>query len=143
MPSMDKRNDSFRSLFRYISGDNKKQKKISMTSPVFMNEKIGAEKENGSMSFFLPKKVAENAPPQPSAEKVTLGKIDGGQFAVIEFNGWRDKAKQKAAQKELLKWVDTKGWKSDGPAFFAFYNPPWTPEILRQNEVWIAIKTTE
>lgn len=143
MGAMDQRNTSFRSLFRYISGENEKQQKISMTSPVFMDEGNADAKAKGAMSFVMPKKVVQAGAPEPSEKQVALGKISGGTFAIIDFKGWRSKAKQQAAEKDLIAWVKAKGWKSQGSTFFAFYNPPWTPELLRQNEVWLKVETPD
>ena len=47
-------NDNFGKLFRYISGYNEKNQKISMTTPVYMKE----ENEKSMMEFVLPSKFS-------------------------------------------------------------------------------------
>ena len=47
-------NDNFGKLFRYISGYNEKNQKISMTTPVYMKQ----ENEKSMMEFVLPSKFS-------------------------------------------------------------------------------------
>lgn len=138
MDNMGKRDESFRSLFRYISGENVDKKKIAMTSPVFMED--GEEKKEGRMSFMIPAKVSAKGAPAPNAEDVSVSEIGGGTFAVLRFKGWRDGAKQEKATGDLAKLVADAKLKPIGKPFFAFYDPPWTPELLRRNEIWQRVK---
>lgn len=133
MDDMEKRDQSFRKLFKYISGENEEKKKIAMTSPVFMSDD---KDPKGQMSFMLPAEIAEKGAPSPDAEGVTLNTIESGTFAVLGFKGW-NKAEQREKASELLaELVGKEKLKPIGKQFFAFYDPPWTPEFLRQNEVW-------
>lgn len=47
---------SFMMLFRYISGANEANRKIPMTTPVFMNEPTASSSRQ--MGFVMPKEVA-------------------------------------------------------------------------------------
>jgi DNA gyrase inhibitor GyrI len=134
MEDMEKRDESFRTLFRYISGGNEEKAKIAMTSPVFMEN--GEDQKEGRMSFMIPAKVSEKGAPAPNAEDVTVSEIGGGTFAVLRFKGWSEGAKRDKATEDLTKLVSEAKLKSIGKPFFAFYDPPWTPELLRRNEVW-------
>lgn len=135
MEDMGKRDDSFRTLFRYISGANKDKAKIAMTSPVFMENGAAADKP-GRMSFMIPAKVSEMGAPAPTAEEVAVSEIGGGTFAVLRFKGWKDDAKRAQASTDLAQHLSEAALKPIGKPFFAFYDPPWTPEPLRRNEVW-------
>jgi DNA gyrase inhibitor GyrI len=135
MEDMENRDDSFRQLFKYISGENDKKQKISMTSPVFVNE-TADEKKSGSMSFMIPAEVAKNGSPTPNAEGLAVEKIDGGTYAVLRFSGWDKPDNRKVATESLAKLITENKLKPTGKPFFAFYDPPWIPEMLRQNEVW-------
>jgi DNA gyrase inhibitor GyrI len=135
MEDMGKRDDSFRTLFRYISGANAGKTKIAMTSPVFM-ENGAAEDKPGRMSFMIPAKVSEKGAPAPTAGDVAVSEIGGGTFAVLRFKGWKDGAKREQATAELGKLLSDGALKPVGKPFYAFYDPPWTPEPLRRNEVW-------
>ena len=135
MENMQKRDDSFRSLFGYISGDNQKKQKISMTAPVFMNNGDAGEKA-GTMSFVIPTEVAKKGAPVPAGKAVKVTKIEGGMFAVLKFKGWTDPGNRRQASADLLKRATAAGYKPVGKSFFATYNPPWIPELFRRNEVW-------
>ena len=71
---------SFGRLFRYISGGNDDDRKVAMTTPVFMEPENGDA--DGQMGFVIPKKVAADAIPDPSNENVQIRKRAGGRFAV-------------------------------------------------------------
>jgi len=135
MEDMEKRDTSFRQLFKYISGENDRKQKIQMTSPVFVNEAANANTV-GSMSFMIPAEVAKNGSPAPNAEGLAVKKINGGTYAVLRFSGWDKADNRKAATESLAKLVTENKLNPTGKPFFAFYDPPWTPEMLRQNEVW-------
>lgn len=135
MQDMEKRDESFRQLFKYISGENDQKQKIEMTSPVFVNDKPDANK-SGSMSFMIPAEVAKKGSPSPNAEGLAVEKIDGGTYAVLRFSGWDKEDKRKTATETLAKLISENKLKPTGKPFFAFYDPPWIPEFLRQNEVW-------
>jgi DNA gyrase inhibitor GyrI len=137
MEDMGKRDQSFRKLFKYISGENEAKQKIAMTSPVFMEDgkKEGAPAA-GKMSFMLPSKVAEKGAPAPDGEGLAVTEIAGGTFAVLRFKGWDREENRKQASDALSKLVAENKLKPTGSVFFAFYDPPWTPEFMRRNEVW-------
>jgi len=142
MDGMKTRNDGFRRLFNYISGENADTKKIAMTAPVLMEDsaKDAADGKEGKMSFVIPAKIAEDGIPKPENEDLEIRNMKSGQVAVLRFSGWKDETKREAAVKELEEWVKAQGLKAEGEAFFAFYNPPWTPEVFRRNEVWLRVR---
>lgn len=142
MPKRSQGNDgSFMRLFRYISGANKKEQKISMTTPVFMSESESEEK--GQMGFVVPKQVTQEGVPEPSAEDVAVTKRKGGQFAVIRFSGRVDAARVAEMESKLRGWVKKKGWNGTEKYEWAGYDPPFTPGPLRRNEVLIRIREVE
>ena len=143
MEDMEKRNQSFRKLFKYISGENAEKKKIAMTSPVFMDGGNDSQKSAGRMSFMLPAKIAEVGAPSPDGEGLLIEKIESGTFAVLRFKGWNKEENRKAASASLQQLVSTNNFKPLDQEFFAFYNPPWTPEILRRNEIWQRVEAPQ
>lgn len=135
MDDMEKRDGSFRELFRYISGKNEGKQKIAMTSPVFI-EDAGVGGKSGKMSFMIPAEVSAKGAPAPDAEDVAVSSIGEGTFAVLRFKGWDEKKNRDKAGENLARLVSEAQLKPMGKAFFAFYDPPWTPELFRRNEVW-------
>ena len=133
---------SFMRLFRYISGANESDKKISMTTPVFMEDtesNSSGTNPSGTMGFVMPKDVAAAGVPDPKAADVTIRKRQGGRFAVIRFSGRIDSKMAEAQESKLRKWMESKGLVGEASAETAGYDPPFTPGPLRRNEVLIRL----
>ena len=137
------RDGSFMKLFRYISGANESDKKISMTTPVFMeNDK---EASAVQMGFVMPKDMAVEDVPAPTGEGVDVRKRAGGRFAVVRFSGQLTTKSAKESEAKLRTWMVTKGLVADDTdessgVETAGYDPPFTPGPLRRNEVLIRLK---
>jgi DNA gyrase inhibitor GyrI len=137
------RDGSFMKLFRYISGANESDKKISMTTPVFMeNDK---EESAVQMGFVMPKDIAVGGVPAPTSEGVDVRKRVGGRFAVLRFSGQLTTKSAKESETKLRTWMATKGLVADDSiessgVETAGYDPPFTPGPLRRNEVLIRLK---
>jgi len=137
------RDGSFMKLFRYISGANESDKKISMTTPVFMeNDKADSAVQ---MGFVMPKDIAIEGVPAPTGEGVGVRKRIGGRFAVLRFAGQLNTKLAKESEAKLRTWMETKGLIADDSAESsgvetASYDPPFTPGPLRRNEVLIRLK---
>lgn len=135
--SGDDRNGSFGRLFRYISGENEGERKIAMTTPVFM-----PGTEDGSMEemqFVVPRDVAQAGAPDPKNEKVDLASVAGGKFAALRFSGRLDKKEAAGKLAELRAELEKRGLKAVGDPVFAGYDPPWTPGPMRRNEVLLRL----
>ncbi|MFN7874720.1 MAG: SOUL family heme-binding protein [Pirellula sp.] len=137
------RDGSFMKLFRYISGANESDKKISMTTPVFMeNDK---EESAVQMGFVMPKDIAMEGVPAPTGDDVDVRKRVGGRFAVLRFSGQLTTKSAKESETRLRTWMATKGLVADDSGESsgvetAGYDPPFTPGPLRRNEVLIRLK---
>jgi hypothetical protein len=137
------RDGSFMKLFRYISGANESDKKISMTTPVFMEN----DKEDSAvqMGFVMPKDIAVEGVPAPTGEGVDVRMRAGGRFAVLRFSGQLTAKSAKESETKLRAWMATKGLIADDSVESsgvetAGYDPPFTPGPLRRNEVLIRLK---
>jgi hypothetical protein len=128
-------NGSFGQLFRFITGNNEGAEKISMTSPVLIDN----AKDQRTMSFIMSKKAVEKGVPKPLGDKVALGKVEAARFAVLRFGGGRTAANETAAIEKLRGWLGVRQIAGQGDPRFAYYDPPWTPIFMRRNEVMIRI----
>ena len=136
------RDGSFMKLFRYISGANESEQKISMTTPVFMENDADASVQ---MGFVIPKDVAIRGVPKPTGGQVDVRKRVGGRFAVVRFPGQLTSKLVKVSEAKLRAWMESKSLVADVSAEAsgvesAGYDPPFTPGPLRRNEVLIRLK---
>jgi DNA gyrase inhibitor GyrI len=126
-------NAGFGKLFRYISGNNKSQKSIAMTTPVFISQ------APRTMAFVLPAKSSAEQAPAPLDSSLSLKKIPAGRFAVLRFSGARSAAKESQSIALLKTWIAEKGLVALESPVFGYFDPPWTPSFLRRNEVMLRL----
>ena len=124
-------NSSFRNLFNYISGANKKSEKIKMTVPVTQ----AIEDNEFFMQFYLPAEFNKKTTPIPTNSDVEIMLMKEGYFAAIRYSG-RSSDKNFIKYSKILreKLLDDK-ISINGFAIKATYNPPWTLPLFRRNEV--------
>lgn len=127
--------EGFRRLFHFIQGDNQKQQKIAMTTPVFM----AAVGTNQTMAFVLPDGIATNQAPVPSNPQVTVTAFPPGRYAVMRFSGNRSAAREAASLTQLQSWLQAAGYAQLGRPVYGYFDPPWIPGWWRRNEVMILI----
>lgn len=128
-------NSGFSSLFRYISGNNTSQQKISMTTPVHMDR----NSKEGSMEFVLPKKFSKENTPKPLAGNVKVYESEAKYYAAFSFGGYTNSRKEQSIiekGKLILKEYDISF--SDAPIVLV-YNSPYT-FFNRKNEVLFPIE---
>ena len=128
-------NSGFRKLFNYISGNNKTNKKISMTTPVTRIEKNG----NMTMQFYLPSKYNQDSAPEPLSNEVKIVNIEGGFYAVLRYSG-RASDKNFIRHKEILeKELIKNNISIISPSIRATYDSPFTLPMNRRNEAMFKI----
>ncbi len=135
-PMKSDMDNSFMTLFRFITGANEQKQKISMTSPVL----IRSEKEKKTMSFIVPKETAEKGVPKPTGDLVTISKIKAARFVTLRFSGKRSSETEGKAVGTLQTWMKEQKMAAKGEPVFAYYDPPWTPTFMRRNEVMVRIE---
>ncbi len=110
-------NEGFRRLFKYITGANTNQTKVSMTVPVAQTEssqKVSmtvpvqqTESSDGwRVAFMLPTEYTLETAPQPTDSRVQIRAIPGKLTAVLRYSGnWTESSydKKKAALVETLQ----------------------------------------
>ena len=143
--------EGFRRLFRYITGANKAQSKISMTVPVSQgaSQKISmtvpvqqsSAVDGWRVSFALPLEFTLETAPQPTDARVYVREVPGRLMAVKRFAGrWTERNYLENEQKlrDYLKLAEVE---PVGEVERAAYNAPFSLPFLRRNEVMAEVKT--
>ena len=138
--------DAFRRLFRYISGENEDNLKISMTSPVaqtLANQNDDDSAEKWMVRFFLPKNMDEENIPLPSEKGVTVSRLNAQRFASVSFRGSQSDKKILENTAKLKAFISQNGYEVSGRPIYAFYDPPFIPWFLRDNEILLPVKLNQ
>ena len=148
------RSQAFRRLFNYISGDNQRVSKISMTAPAKIA--MGASgsgieiamtapveilpyKDRLKMRFFLPSELDVNTVPVPRDPKVRVISVPRQTLAVLGFTGLANKSDLVIQQDRLTEALASTHWDVQGSMTAYFYDPPWTIPFMRRNEVAVHV----
>ena len=108
-------------LFRYISGNNEEQNKISMTTPVYMNnDSVGS-----SMDFVMPSKFDLNNIYKPSDNDVKIIESKAGYFASFKYGGYSNSSKVENYTNKLYEILDNKNIEYIGHPSYVSYNSPY------------------
>ena len=81
----------FSILAGYIFGNNNRNEKIAMTSPVSMSLK-----DSTTMMFMVPKKYKKETLPQPNLSNIKFKEEPAKTVAAINFSGWANDKKIKS-----------------------------------------------
>ena len=148
-------NIAFRSLFGYITGQNRSTTSVAMTAPVVQSvasEKIamtapvvqqtGADGEY-VIAFVLPASMTIDAAPQPTNPEVRIRPVETSLAAAKAYSGrWSQSAYDRQCA-QLMDAVLAAGLRPVGSPRFARFDPPFKPWFLRRNEVVIDVAETE
>lgn len=129
-------NSAFGYLAGYISGDNERGQQIAMTAPV-LQQKTGSGYE---VSFVMPAGLTEPPAPRPG---LSMRKVGEKLMAAIKFSGLASDDLFERKAKELTELVQKSGFEVLSPPIYARYNGPWTPPMLRRNEVLLEVARTQ
>jgi effector-binding domain-containing protein len=139
----DAAGDAFRSLFNYISGNNDASLEIPMTSPVAQTY-AGRERDNVSgkwaVRFFLPRDLSAEAIPEPLQLGVNIVTLGAQRFASVSFKGTQNDKKVAKNSARLREFIAQNGYRVSGQPVYAFYDPPFVPWFLRDNEILLPIE---
>ena len=132
---------AFRKLFRYISGNNEANLEISMTSPVAqtLTNQDGEIGENWAVRFFLPRSLSEENIPQPSERGVAVVKLKAQKYGSVSFKGTQNDKKVSENLAKLEAFITENDYEVSGPPVYAFYDPPFIPWFLRDNEILLPV----
>ena len=119
--------EGFSILAGYIFGNNKRNEKIAMTSPVAMTLE-----DSMTMLFMVPKKFDIETLPKPNQSQIKFKNEPAKTVAALQFKGW-------ANDKKIEKYKDKEGISHTNKFYFLGYNAPY--EVFnRKNEVIVELK---
>jgi len=124
----------FSILAGYIFGENNKNEKIAMTSPVAMTID-----DTSTMMFLVPKKYTKESLPKPNNGNIEFTEMPAKKIASITFSGWANDDKIKDYKAKLIAALNKNGIKYTTNFYFLGYNAPF--ELLnRKNEVIVELE---
>ena len=124
----------FSILAGYIFGNNERNEKISMTSPVSMSLE-----DSVTMMFMVPKKLNKETLPKPNQSTIEFKEEPAKLLAAIRFSGWANDAKIEQYKQDLKAALDAEGINYTNKFYFFGYNAPF--EVFnRKNEVLVELK---
>ena len=152
-PASEAGKQAFPILAGYIFGKNKGEQKLAMTAPVTqaarpvkfeMSAPVTQTAAPGGflVQFVLPKGVTLASAPEPLDMRVHLRQVAPHQLAVIRYSGfWSDSNYNDhlATLQAALRTVDLP-W--SGEPIYSRYNAPFTPLLMRRNEIWLHLVET-
>ncbi len=142
--------EAFGILAGYIFGRNRGARALDMTAPVTqaataarlpMTAPVTQAACAGGyvVQFVLPDGLRAADAPEPLDPRVQLRDVAAGLVAVLRYSGRWTQANYRSHLDELQATLRQaqRGW--HGEPTLARYNPPYTPWLLRRNEVWLRL----
>jgi hypothetical protein len=123
----------FSILAGYIFGDNDRNEKIAMTSPVAMSLE-----DSMTMLFMVPKKFDKETLPQPNQSQIVFTEEPAKTVAAIAFKGWANDEKIETYKQQLKLALDKQGIAYTNRFYFLGYNAPYE-FFNRKNEVIVEL----
>ena len=123
----------FSILAGYIFGDNDRNEKIAMTSPVAMSLE-----DSMTMLFMVPKKFNKETLPKPNQSQIVFKEEPAKTVAAISFKGWADDEKIETYKQKLITDLEKEGILISNRFYFLGYNAPYE-FFNRKNEVIVEL----
>jgi hypothetical protein len=124
----------FSILGGYIFGNNDKDERISMTSPVAMSLK-----DSITMMFMVPKRLTIKDLPRPNQSEIKFIEEPAKTVAAISFGGWANTDKIEKYKKKIISALENENILFKDQFYLLGYNPPYDM-IGRRNEIIVELK---
>ncbi len=124
----------FSILAGYIFGNNERNEKIAMTSPVSMSLE-----DSMTMMFMVPKKLNKDMLPRPNQSGIEFKEEPAKTVAAISFSGWANDTKIEKYKQDLKAALDVEGIKYTNRFCFLGYNAPYE-FFNRKNEIIVELQ---
>lgn len=128
-------NSGFRTLFKYIDGNNATSSSISMTAPVLQSR----EGPHWRVAFVMPAASDIDSLPAPAAGEVTIREVPSTLMAAITYSGNWGRERYDEHERKLRGAISQSALRACGEPIWARYDPPFMPTFLRRNEVLIPV----
>jgi hypothetical protein len=157
----DAGNVAFGRLFRYISGNNRGQTKIAMTSPVVQTANRPGDEEGEKIAmttpviqqagkpgnpaggyrvaFIVPATYTRDTVPEPLDPNVRIVATPARLMASLRFSGWMSEELHEKKELALRAELGTRKLTVAGEPITAQYDAPFIPGPFRRNEVLIPV----
>ena len=133
---------SFNLLAGYIFGQNNRQERIGMTSPVATQK----TEQGWQVHFFMPSRYASVNLPKPADGRIKISLRPSQHVAVIRFNGavsgMAGEVNFAKAEERLRAALKKAEIQVDGLPIYAVYDGPYTRAFMRRNEVMLPVRLT-
>lgn len=150
----DAGSEAFGRLFKYISGNNKQQQEVAMTSPVGqeslsqkigMRSPVGQQKQDGKwvVSFMMPASFTLETTPEPKDPNISIREVPARLIAAVRYSGFWSENSYRRNLAKLQDWIANNRLTRLGEAKWARYNPPYLPWFLRRNEILVPVASPE
>ncbi|MEJ2384621.1 MAG: heme-binding protein [Xanthomonadales bacterium] len=145
---------AFRTLFKYIDGENRARQEIAMTAPVTQQrapEKIEMTApvtqqragDGWAVRFVLPAGYTLETAPEPNDAAVSIREVPAHRAAVIRYSGTWSEGRYREHLARLREWLDARGLEATGDPVWARYDAPYMPWFLRRNEILLRLPDTD
>ncbi len=122
-------------LAGYIFGNNDRNEKITMTSPVSMS----IEEDRMTMMFMVPSKLKKDQLPKPNESRIVFKEEPAKKVAAISFGGWANDEKIARYKELLINALEAEGISYSQKFYFFGYNAPY--EVFnRKNEIIVELE---
>ncbi len=128
--------NGFRKLAGYIFGNNERNQKIAMTSPVAMTME-----DSVTMMFMLPSEYAIDDMPAPNDPNVKFRQEPEKYVAAIRFGGWANDKKIEKYTQKLKELLQANEINQTGKFSYLGYNAPFEM-VDRRNEIIVEVDLT-
>ena len=130
-------NMAFPRLARYIGGHNRSSRKVAMTAPVVQEQDPHSRRY--VVGFVMPADVSAEDLPNPTDSAVRTRRVPAETAAALRFSGRWSRGSYEKRTAQLLAALETAGLTVGGDPRYARFDPPWTPWLLRRNEVVVPV----
>jgi hypothetical protein len=142
---------AFRLLFAYITGANRANQTIAMTTPVQQTSaligmtapvRIDAAATGGqsevAMRFFLPAQLSAN-PPVPMDPRVRIVTASASTVAALRYSGNPTEEARSKNEQDMLRRLAATAWQPAGSPYVLNYDPPFAVPFLKRNEIVVEV----